>query len=321
MTIAYAFNLMSRSYATYRGVNLQLVVAFGPLTAAMIVAAGWYPSAIVVGILPLVLYMKGYSKRLRANFMAVVAAQQRAATLAARLDTALNNMSHGLCMVDARGRLISTNDQALRIFGSRRQHDLVGANVYSISRRHRAKRRHRFGATEPPGAGALPRRGDGADLTVPLETRDGRAFEVTVHRMKSEGSVIVIQDVTERRNAQNEINRMARFDTVTDLPNRRCFEEELGLALRPGRPHDGRTHRDVSGSRQFQAGQRQPGPHDRRQTVGRDRAASRAASSAHAIWSLAGAATSSSFSTAMAPASSRRRRSPGASSTRSAVRS
>ena len=115
-TIAYAFNLMSRSYATYRGVNIQLVVAFVPLGLAFVVAGGWYPSAIAVGILPLVLYMKGYSNRLRANFMAVVAAQQRAATLAARLDTALNNMSHGLCMVDARGRLILTNDQALRDF-------------------------------------------------------------------------------------------------------------------------------------------------------------------------------------------------------------
>ena len=45
---------------------------------------------------------------------------------------------------------------------------------------------------------------------------------------------MVIQDVTERRNAQREINRMALFDPVTELPNRRCFEEELALALPPG---------------------------------------------------------------------------------------
>ena len=75
----------------------------------------------------------------------------------------------------------------------------------------------------------------GADVMVPFETRDGRAFEVTIHRMKDEGSVVVIQDVTERRNAQLEINRMARFDAVTDLPNRRSFEDELARALRPNR--------------------------------------------------------------------------------------
>ena len=99
MTIAYAFSLMSRSYAIYRGINLQLFGAFAPLSIAMIVAGGWYPVGIAVGIAPLVLYMKSYAKRLRDNFMAVVASQQQAAMLAARLDMALNNMSHGLCML------------------------------------------------------------------------------------------------------------------------------------------------------------------------------------------------------------------------------
>ena len=236
MTTAYAFNLMSRSYATYRGVNCQLVVGFVPLSFAMIVAGGWYPSAILVGIVPLALYMKGYSNRLRANFMAVVAAQQRAATLAARLDTALNNMSHGLCMVDALGRLILTNDQALKIFGVRPGRDLVGENVGSILRGLSQNGVIAQAQLNRLAQALFRDDEDGADFVVPLETRDGRAFEVTVHRMKSEGSVVVIQDVTERRNAQNEINRMARFDAVTDLPNRRCFEEELALALRSDRP-------------------------------------------------------------------------------------
>ena len=233
MTTAYAFNLMSRSYATYRGINLQLVVAFVPLSLAMVIAGGWYLSAIFVGILPLVLYMKGYSKRLRANFMAVVAAQQRAATLAARLDTALNNMSHGLCMTDGNGRLILTNAQALKILGVPDGADLSGASVNSILKG--------IGQSGLIAASQLTRltqtlfrdSAGTSDIVVPLDTRDGRAFEVTVNRMSDEGSVIVIQDVTERRNTQIEINRMARFDPVTDLPNRRCFEEELTLALRP----------------------------------------------------------------------------------------
>ncbi|HKN29684.1 MAG TPA: diguanylate cyclase [Roseiarcus sp.] len=235
MTIAYVFSLMSRSYAIFRGVNQQLFVAFVPLAPAMIVAGGWYPLGIFVGILPLVLYMKGSAKRLRANFTEVIAAQQKAATLATRLDTALNNMSHGLCMVDARGRLILTNNQALKIFGVRPGRDLVGGNVNPILRSL-----GQSGVIAPAQLSRLAQAlfhadEEGADFVVPLETRDGRAFEVTVHRMKGEGSVVVIQDVTERRNAQNEINRMARFDAVTDLPNRRCFEEELALALRSDR--------------------------------------------------------------------------------------
>ena len=68
MTIAYAFSLMSRSYAIYRGVNMQLVAAFAPLSAAMLVAGGWYPLGIFVGIAPLVLYMKGSSETPESQF-------------------------------------------------------------------------------------------------------------------------------------------------------------------------------------------------------------------------------------------------------------
>ena len=230
MTTAYAFSLMSRSYAIYRGINLQLFGAFAPLAAAMFIAGGWYPIGIVVGIAPLVLYMKASAKRLRNNFMAVVAAQQQAEMLAARLDMALNNMSHGLCMLDPGGRLVLTNDQALKMFGLRPDDAPVGAHVKSAL----AKLVGSGVIAEPQFArlgSILADDAAGADFVIPLETLDDRAFEITVHRMTSEGTVLVIQDVTERRNAQAEINRMARFDSVTELPNRRCFEEQLALAL------------------------------------------------------------------------------------------
>ena len=58
--------------------------------------------------------MKGSASRVRANFLAVVAAQSRSALLANRLDMALNNMSHGLMMVDANGRRTVANRQILR---------------------------------------------------------------------------------------------------------------------------------------------------------------------------------------------------------------
>ena len=240
-TIAFAFGMLSRSYAIYRGFNLQLVIAFLPLSAAMFVAGGWYPIAIIVVFVPLIAFMKGHSKRLRVNFLGVVAAQQKAAMLAARLDMALNNMSHGLCMMNAGGRLVLTNDQALKMFGLKPDDAPVGAHVKSVL----AKLVMSGVLAEPQLArlaSILANDGNGVDFIIPLETLDDRAFEITVHRMTSEGTVLVIQDVTERRNAQAEINRMARFDAVTELPNRRCFEEELALALRRERAaNDGLT--------------------------------------------------------------------------------
>ena len=149
--------------------------------------------------------------------------------LATRLDTALNNMSHGLCMVDAEGKLILTNYQVLRIFGLAEKDVEAGADMRAILRnlvRNGVLSRFEFKRLSQ----ALFRNTD-EDFVVPIETRDQRALEVTVQRIKSEGTVVVIQDITERRNAEAAIYRMVWFDPVTGLPNRRRFEEELSKAL------------------------------------------------------------------------------------------
>jgi diguanylate cyclase (GGDEF)-like protein len=239
MTIAYAFGMLTRSYAIYRGVKVQLAAAFLPLSAAMFVAGGWYPVTIIVGFVPLISFMRGYSSRLRANFLGVVAAQQKAATLAGRLDTALNNMSHGLCMIDGSGRLILVNHQFRAVFRLGEEVAIAGESVHSLFRRH--IRPQLLPASQfSVSVRALFRGAEiSSDVTVPIDTRDGRAIEATVNRMKNNGTVLVVQDVTERRNAAIRINRMAHFDSVTELPNRRSFEEELAKALEPGRPHDG----------------------------------------------------------------------------------
>src|SRR6185437_13672984 len=137
---------------------------------------------------------------------------------------------------------VLTNDQALKMFNLSSDDAPVGAHVKSALGKMVAS-----GVIAEPQFARLASilaSGDGAeaDFVIPLETLDDRAFEITVHRMESEGTVLVIQDVTERRNAQSEINRMARYDSVTELPNRRCFEEQLALALRrDGAASDGLT--------------------------------------------------------------------------------
>jgi diguanylate cyclase (GGDEF)-like protein len=231
MTIAFAFSTLTRSFAIYRGNNLQLIAAFVPLSAAMIVAGGWYPVGIIVGFIPLILFMKGSANRLRANFQAVVAAQSQSALLAKRLDMALNNMSHGLVMIDAKDRLTLANAQVLRIFGLREEDAPVGADLRAILRK--LVRNKVVARTEVDRIWqALFHNSREGDFMVPFETLDKRAIEITVHRMTGEGVVVVVQDVTERRNAALAIDRMARVDPVTEVPNRRCFEEELAATMR-----------------------------------------------------------------------------------------
>jgi diguanylate cyclase (GGDEF)-like protein len=236
VTVTYALSMWTRSFALDRGMNVQLAAAFVPLSVAFLVGGGWYPSMIIISLLPLFLFLKSSSNRMKGIFRAEIAARNRSAMLAERLDTALNNMSHGLWMLDASGRLILTNDQALKLFDLSPDEAPVGAHVNSILGglvRNGVIAAAQLACLAPALSGDA---GNGGDFVVPVETRDNRAFEITVHHMKSEGTVMVIQDVTERRNSQLKINHMARFDAVTELPNRRYFEEQLALALHPDRP-------------------------------------------------------------------------------------
>ena len=108
-TISYAFGMLARSFAIDRGINAQIAIAFIPLSGAMIVAGGLYPLLIPFLLLPLFLSIKASSVRIKGVFGAEQEARNEAVMLAARLDTAVNNMSHGLCMFDVEGRLIFYN--------------------------------------------------------------------------------------------------------------------------------------------------------------------------------------------------------------------
>ena len=227
VTVTYAFGMWTRSFALDRGMNAQLAAAFVPLSAAFLVGGGWYPSMIIISLLPLFLFIKSSSNRMKDIFRAEITARNRSAMLAGRLDTALNNMSHGLCMIDRQGRLILANDKFHRIFPCPQEAELAGMHARAIFRKLVRNRSIDEASFVPLSYAVFGKRSGSSDIVVPIETPDGRAIEITVHKMRDDGTVMVIQDVTERRNAQLEINRMARFDSVTELPNRRCFEEEL----------------------------------------------------------------------------------------------
>jgi PAS domain S-box-containing protein len=49
----------------------------------------------------------------------------------------------------------------------------------------------------------------------------------------------VVQDITERKQAEDQIRRLANFDSLTGLPNRRFFRDQLAASLERARPSGG----------------------------------------------------------------------------------
>ena len=49
--------------------------------------------------------------------------------------------------------------------------------------------------------------------------------------MAGGGAVVLVEDITERRNAEARISHLARYDELTALPNRVNFRDEIGRLL------------------------------------------------------------------------------------------
>src|SRR4029079_15872724 len=58
-----------------------------------------------------------------------------------------------------------------------------------------------------------------------------RTLDLTFHRMADGGSVVLFGDITERKSAEAKIYQLARFDSLTGLPNRACFREQMDTAM------------------------------------------------------------------------------------------
>ncbi len=142
-----------------------------------------------------------------------------------RFDDALNTMSGGLCMVDAHGNLSVINTCLFNFFpnadlktGDNLGHFVsqVGAEVGLTGK---ALRAFSFDLSEAiEGARTAP---------IELAASCGQVFELKVSRRHEGGAVVVIDDITQRRAAEREVQHMAHFDMLTGLPNRFQFREKM----------------------------------------------------------------------------------------------
>ncbi len=88
--------------------------------------------------------------------------------------------------------------------------------------------------------------GAGVEVTETVRGRDGRNRHFLVAKFLFLGAAGarflggVALDVTARTLAEKELERQARHDLLTGLPNRRSFMSALGVALQQGRDHDER---------------------------------------------------------------------------------
>jgi diguanylate cyclase (GGDEF)-like protein/PAS domain S-box-containing protein len=151
------------------------------------------------------------------------------------LDTALTNMSQGLCMFDAEGRILLFNERYAELMG-RTGLALEGQPLVDVLRREKAVSGW-DGDPDQFVATVMAEVKAGHTVTR-VVTRNGRSIRIVDQPMKGGGWVATFEDITEWQQAQEQISHMARHDALTNLPNRTLFREQLEKGLRLAKRSD-----------------------------------------------------------------------------------
>jgi hypothetical protein len=229
--IIHALSIAVRNFAVQYGVRLQIAVVAIPLAAGFVLKGGLFPLNVVMLVVPLCMFVHGSAARLREILLSQIAFRTESERIANQFDFAINNMSHGMCMVSAEKRILVSNAKFSEFLAL--EHALPITNVRLEAVARLAKRR---AAVPQEAIDGLLRAFDAASVagrpqSLEFETANQSFYEVTITPNSRGGWVVVIQDVTAKRNADRAIDRMAHFDSVTNLRNRRSFELVLAEAL------------------------------------------------------------------------------------------
>jgi diguanylate cyclase (GGDEF)-like protein len=237
VTVGYTGGGAARNYGNPWLIQMHIVAACGPMSLALAIHGGLYYIGLAVLLALFFVSLRDINLNVHGIFVKALTSGFREAALASQFDTALNNMPHGLCMFRADGRLAVMNHRFTEMMNLPEDFvergvsaaDLVDACV-SAGAISAASGRIILAEIEDSQARDII-------TTDPDAVRD-RALSWTFQPMAGGGAVVLLEDVTERRNAEARISHLARFDELTDLPNRVNFRDEIERLLSAPREPD-----------------------------------------------------------------------------------
>jgi diguanylate cyclase (GGDEF)-like protein len=228
VTLCYMAAGSGRTYGRPWIFHVQMLLACGPLTVALTLYGNPYYFGMAILNVLFFFSLKHISTRLQEIFVRALLGREREAALAGQFDTALNNMPHGLCMFAADGHLAVMNHRFKEMMNLSDHLMHRGASATNI-------------VAACVSAGTLSAV-SGKMIISEIEDSQARditttdpdaacSFSWTFQPMAGGGTVVLVEDITERKIAEARISHLARFDELTGLPNRVNFRDEIERLL------------------------------------------------------------------------------------------
>jgi diguanylate cyclase (GGDEF)-like protein len=221
----------------------QLTLTALPLAISLLIYPEWLHKAQGVVVLLFIYGMIDITLGIREVIVQALTMTRKEAALAARFeeqanrfDIALNNMSHGLCMLDEQDRLRVWNERFIELLKLQNAPIRVGMRVSELVRHSIRAGNHSGRSVKTVFIDLASRLALGSNVEVSLD--GDRIMALSRRMMNGGGSVVIIEDVTERKRAQDRIERLARYDELTGLANRSEFMEQIEPVLEAARVGD-----------------------------------------------------------------------------------
>jgi diguanylate cyclase (GGDEF)-like protein/PAS domain S-box-containing protein len=139
------------------------------------------------------------------------------------LDTMLNSLSDSVLVTGADGTIKSCNEASRRLLGLS-EADLIGQPLLKL--------------IDEPHRAAFDLSADAEARETVLRTASGQTIPVSVASSpistpdpQFQGTIYVARNITERKRAERRIRYLARYDTLTQMPNRMQFQHLLQQAI------------------------------------------------------------------------------------------
>jgi diguanylate cyclase (GGDEF)-like protein len=223
----------------------QLMLTTLPMAVALFTYPDWVHMSLGVVVLLFIYGMMDITLSIRDVIIQALTMTRKEAALAARFeeqanrfDIALNNMSHGLCMLDPQDRLQVWNERFLELLHLHGAPVRVGMRISQLVRHSIRAGNHKSKSVKQV-INDLARglREDKFDQFYTSVDGD-RTIAVSRRMMAGGGSVVILEDVTERKRAQERITHLAKFDELTGLANRTQFRERITAMLAGVHDHE-----------------------------------------------------------------------------------